>query len=320
VPAVFWPRFLLALLVFALLGAIFAGAQENSCLHRTLPLGIQVSSETLLGPIRLEDFQARLGGQPVRILSIVPDDRPHRIVMLLDASGSMKDKWESALWLASALADSPPPNTPLALIIFGEGIKEKTEFSKGQEAVSERLHQLRSDLRASKQLVRGSTAIYDSLITAIDLFGTPTSADSLYLISDGGDNISRANLGAAVQRLTSSGVRLFVSVIESVASGRATIEEVNGPQDMKEAAKRTGGAVIFLDQATFSRKPWDQERLSEAVRPLYHKMIHEYRMKVELSQRLKKQHTWELELVGKSKEQWKGVRLTYPTELAACNP
>jgi hypothetical protein len=89
---------------------------------------------------------------------------------------------------------------------------------------------------------------------------------------------------------------------------------------MSELAKRTGGAVILLRKGSFSRKPADLERLSEALRPFHQKMSHEYRLDVELSERLKKQQTWELKLSGEDTQRWKGVRLTYPTELAACQP
>lgn len=62
---------------------------RHPCLHRTRPLSI-IDKERRL--IRLSDpseLEGKVGGQPVKILSIKPGERPHRIVILLDTSGSM---------------------------------------------------------------------------------------------------------------------------------------------------------------------------------------------------------------------------------------
>jgi len=66
------------------------------------------------------DFEAKFYGQPVKILSIVPDDLPHRVVILLDASGNMAHVWKPALAAASDLAETPLPNVQVALIVSCE--------------------------------------------------------------------------------------------------------------------------------------------------------------------------------------------------------
>src|SRR5437879_1510011 len=113
------------LLTLAMLSIVFPSvthfsAQEAACLHRTLPFNIEDANGIQIHGLKPEDFQARSRSGLVKILSISPDARPHRIVMLLDASAYMAPKWRRALVTASALAEAKLPNTELALLIFGD--------------------------------------------------------------------------------------------------------------------------------------------------------------------------------------------------------
>jgi len=125
-------------------------------------------------------------------------------VILLDASESMATKWGRVLAPASALAESRLPDTELALLIFGSKIYEQVGFSEGQKTIAERLRHLGTDTKDAEKLVHGRTALYDALLAGLQLLGAPTSADILYLVSDGGDNASRARFDEVSRRLTSS--------------------------------------------------------------------------------------------------------------------
>jgi hypothetical protein len=99
----------------------------------------------------------------------------------------------------------------MALLVFGTDVYEKIEFSKGQSAVAEKLRRIRSNEAYSHQLFHGKTALYDSLLAGLQLLDSPTSADSLYVITDGHENASRAHFDDVARRFISTGVRLFVS-------------------------------------------------------------------------------------------------------------
>src|SRR6266481_2777781 len=130
-------RILLCVLALCFFFVARAFAQEPTCLHRTLPLSVEDAEGHPLQRLTPVDFQAKIREGPVRILSIVPDDRPHRIVILLDASESMATKWGRVLAPASALAESKLPDTELALLIFGSKIYEQVGFSEGQKTIAE---------------------------------------------------------------------------------------------------------------------------------------------------------------------------------------
>ncbi len=308
-----------ALLCVVVLLQTPASSQETSCLHRTLPLTLEDSQGIPLEGLQTADLQTKFHARPVKVLSIVPDDRPHRIVIMVDASGTMATKWQEVLAPASNLAETTLPNTRMALLIFKDKIEEQVSFSQGQSAVAERLRQIRSIKNASGQAAGGRTALFDSLLAGLQLLETPTSADSLYLISDGADNASHAHFNDVAQSLSSSGARLFVSLIVGHFGNRSpTPEEERGPLDMNNLVRRTGGEINTPFSQGFPTKPEEAERLSQAMNRFFRAMAQNYRVEVELPAALEKPISWELKLSEEGSVRWKNSRLNYPTQLAPC--
>ena len=300
-----------------------ASAQQASCLHRTLALNVDDSRGIPVRGLSPADFQANLRVGSPKILSIVPDDRMHRIVILIDASGSMSRVWRESLAPASALAETPMRNVQMALLVFGGNVYEKIEFSKGQSAVAEKLRQIRSSEAYSHQLFHGKTALYDSLLAGLQLLDSPSSADSLYLISDGRENASRAHFDDVAHRFITTGVRLFVSqvVADDTLNPQLGSGELDGPARFHELARKTGGEMIqpFRD-GVVPTKPKEAQRIAEGVNAFHKNMIHSFRLEVELPRPLDKYYSWELKFAGDNNERWKNVRLLYPTQLAPCGP
>lgn len=314
------PISIVALLGWAALLQPPALSQEATCLRRTLPLTVADSQGVPIEGLGATDFEARFRAGPVKILSIVPDDRPHRIVILVDASATMATKWREVLAPASDLAETSLPNTRMALIVFKHKIEEQINFSDGQSAVAERLRQMRSTVM-SRQTTGGRTAIFDSLLAGLRLLETPTSADSLYLVSDGADNASHAHLDDIAQTLSNNGVRVFVSLILGHLGQRsATPEEQGGPFDMNELAKKTGGLLNTPFGQGIPTKPQQAERLSQTMHKFYQAMAQNYRLELELPTALEKPTTWELKLSDQGAMHGRNetLTLTYPTQLAPC--
>lgn len=293
-------------------------SQEASCLRRTLALTLADSQGTPVSGLSATDLKPKFHVSPIRVLSLVPDDRPHRIVILIDASGSMTTRWREALAIASALAETALPTSKMALLVFKDKIEEQVGFSEGQKAIAEKLRLMRSTAKVPGEMTGGRTAIFDSLLAGLQLLGTPTSADSLYLISDGADNASHVHLEDVEQRLCSNGVRVFVSLTLGHFGERLpTEEERNGPSDMNELAKRTGGQVN-VPYGEGVRKREQAERLAQTMDRFFKAMVENYRLELELPAPLKKAATWELLLSDQAAVRWRKATLAYPTQLAPC--
>jgi len=65
------------------------GAEDLSCPRRTLPVALRDQQNVPMQNVSVSDLAAKVRGKPIKILSLAPDTRPHRLVLILDASGSM---------------------------------------------------------------------------------------------------------------------------------------------------------------------------------------------------------------------------------------
>ena len=311
----------LALIGLAAFVETTAWSQESSCLRRTLPLTLENSQGFPLDGLSKADVETKFpAAGTVKVLSIVPDKRPHRIVILVDASGSMATKWGEVLAPALGLAETVLPNAEMALLIFKDKVDEQISFSQGQDVVAERLRRIRSMTRATGQTASGRTALFDSLLIGLQLLETPTSADTLYLISDGADNGSHARLRDVAERLSARGVRLFASLIVGQYGNRSpTPEEEGGPLDISDLVRKTGGKINTPFGQGIPTKPEEAQRLSQAMQRFYAAMVQNCRLEVELPATLDKPTSWELRFSKEGRSRWKNARVNYPTQLAACS-
>jgi hypothetical protein len=208
------------------------------------------------------------------------------------------------------------------LLVFGKKIDEQIDFAQGQHVVAERLGQLRLGGPDIAKWVTGLPRSTIPCLLGFQLLETPTSADSLYIVTDGGDNASHASDDEVARQLTSTGVRLFVSLVLDVSGHRhIRLEELNRREPpLDELVRKSGGEIIqpFVDG--FPSTPADGERIANTVNLFHNWMVHNYRIEIELPVPTDKARTWELRLAPERKDQWKGVRITYPTELAPCKP
>jgi hypothetical protein len=312
------------------LWAIPSAAQDISCAQRTVSLNIIDAQRRL---IRLSDpayFDGKIGGRPVKIVSIRPDERPHRIVILLDSSGSMLGqptgrKWQAAMFSAAHIANANLINTSLSLLIFSNKVNEQIDFSQGAKAIAKRLSEIGSDSSYAKKHIRGTTALRDVVSSAQSLLGDPGFVDSIYIITDGGDNRSRTRLGDLRQSLVSKGVRLFVTLVSSENRDmRMPPEEQNGPSELADLAADTGGFVLGplgvspLGKVSYDLTEKERHGIAIGLDGLYMAMIRNDLVAVDFPLTVNKWSKWSLSLSPEEKASHKDWLLIYPRELAPC--
>src|SRR5215472_13451166 len=115
-------RTALAALAFSLFLANTAIAQDQSCTIRKLPVSFR-DARSLPIQVPVADLEAKVHGKPAKILSLAPDPRPHRLVVILDASGSMGSPleggppvWNLGLSLARNFYDVNRSRAQIALL------------------------------------------------------------------------------------------------------------------------------------------------------------------------------------------------------------
>lgn len=188
-----WPRSRNALrsfIFFFLWSAPFATAQNSSCVHRTLTLNVFNAAGSSVRGLEPTDFEGKLGGKAVKILSVKPDERPHRIAVLLDTSGPVLGQPDAEVWvaantIASHISQAPPQNSSLAMFLFSDKVNEQIDFSKGALAVAKRLSEIRGNEAYAREYLHGKTAPRDAILSAIELLGDSRFSDSIYVIGGG---------------------------------------------------------------------------------------------------------------------------------------
>src|SRR5215831_8777634 len=113
----------LALSAAAILG-LPSWATDDACLRRTVSVTAADRNWAPILDLKADEFR----GKPVKILSIVLENRPHRIVIALDASGSLgpgtgPSDWPLVLQMGSDLVQSGLTQTRFVVLIFSEKVQ-----------------------------------------------------------------------------------------------------------------------------------------------------------------------------------------------------
>jgi Mg-chelatase subunit ChlD len=323
------PGRLPVLAALSLVASFSALAQEQSCQRRTLPLALRDKENLPIQDVSPADFSAKLHGKPVKILSLAPDSRPHRLVLILDASGSMGSsageppRWKLAFALARHFFELNSQKSQIALIIFNDQLNEVVDFTPGNSAVAAKLEQLARDHDYVKANVKGHTALYDAIFRGLQLLDRPTSADALYVLTDGGDNVSTHRFEDVNQRLAAISVRLFAVILEGGHRMHAP-EEDSGSQAMSELARKSGGEVLsaaewYGDRIALTADSEGKWKTAETLSRLYQTILQDRLLEIELPSAIAKTERWELKLSDNAQRQWKGAQLTYSTRLLGCD-
>ena len=222
----------------------------DPCLRRSIPVTF-IKNIQAAPPLRLQDLQVAVKKDPASIVSLVQEKHSPRVILLVDTSGSMRPpngEHISGIGLETAkfAADSIPPGSSLALGTFSEQL----QLSEFQDTTGP----TKPYLALGKLKPQHRTALYDAVSNASSRFKTPLFGDTIYVVTDGGDNHSSISLPQLEDELIAHGVRVFVFLAYE-GMRFLTPEEREGPTNMEELAQKTGGGLVTLLSKEWFTKP-----------------------------------------------------------------
>ena len=227
--------------------------QTGPCSTFLLPITLRDARGELIHRFAAGDLEIKSGQTALQVENIHSEARPRRIIILLDASGSMGGLGKEILWpravgFAQFVAQLSDGRASLALVIFNNKIVEEIGFAGNNTAITKRLDELQRDQEFLKRSVKETTHLYDAMSRALQLLGQPTSADTLYILSDAGENGSRLSYPEIRRQLFQAGVRVFLTdLVNPVQTHRGkSPEEIYGPQDVSKLVEQTGGEWMSL--------------------------------------------------------------------------
>lgn len=308
-----------------------AHSQESSCTNRKLAVSFRDAQNLPLQNISVTDLEAKIKGKPVKLLSLAPDPRPHRIVLALDQSGSMGSiEGESPLWrlelsLAGHFFEMNRQRAHIAFLSFNDRVDDIVDFSRGNAAVGEMLRQSAGEGSYLKTHIKGKTALRDAIFLGAQLLEHPSSADAVYVITDGGDNASKHSAAEVDQRLALTSVRLFaVLLCRSAGTPIRAPEEISGPGELAEMARKSGGEILTAaewhgNSVALSANVDAKARSEETLSRLYQTILEDGILEIQLPFLLTKNEHWEIKLSDAARHRWKGAQITYPSMLVSCD-
>jgi len=231
---------LAALLAIATIGPALYGQQAPH--FRSASNDLVVVSATVLDKQGgfVEDldpghFAVFEDGKRQRIDLFSHEDTPVSVGVIIDSSASMGPKIGEVVAATIAFAQSSHPEDELFTLSFNDRVQEAHEPLKNRGFL------LASDAAALEHAVsslrpEGRTALYDAVMAGLDRLDEGSrSRKVLIVMSDGGDNASRATMDQVLERARRSGATIYTIGLLDPGDPDAN------PGVLKSLAQATGG-------------------------------------------------------------------------------
>ena len=173
-------------------------------------------------------------GKPQRIISFRHEDIPVAMGILIDNSGSMKEKRAKVNQAALNLVRASNPDDEVFIVNFNDEYYLDQDFTNDLLKLKEALEKIDA---------RGGTALYEAAVASADHLKRNAKRDKkvLFIVTDGEDNASRETLEQAVKQLQQEDGPTVYAI--------AILGEDEHPKRAKRAleilAQRTGGMAFF---------------------------------------------------------------------------
>jgi len=306
-----------------------AFTQQDDCRQRVIPASIGATDGAPVPVLDSSNFEGTFRKKPIRVLSAAMNHEPPRVVLLLDISGSMFSRASDfsinfSIGLAEDLASTMPPDAEIGLAFFNSVLVPVLAPTKDRQGLKYELE----GLRAHSNSFKGNTALWDAVLGSAKMFDHPRVGDTIYVITDGGENASTAKKNRVAQTLAEAGVRLFSFIVAN--EGETAEDAMRNWGVSQSLVNKTGGTsahqwgifpIKFPEDyhaALFDRsgKP---TVLGSSLATQFHQIFSFYRVTIEFPEPVNKPQDWNLELAGFSKSQRNKLVLTYPKMLVPCH-
>ena len=204
-----------------------------------------------------DDFTVFEDGKPQPILLFRHEDTPVTVGLVIDHSGSMREKLADVTAGAQAFVHSSNPNDQMFVVNFNETVSLGLPIGM---RFSDNAQQLGGAIWGAP--ATGTTALYDAIIEALKQLQQGTSYKKvLIVVSDGGDNASKANLERVLKLTEQSN-----AIIYTIGIFDPNDPDKN-PGVLRRLAKESGGEAFF--PAQLSETVQIYERIARDIRDQY---------------------------------------------------
>jgi len=299
------------LLAITLLVSGYVPAQSEKFTHRTVIVNVRDIKGNFVSSLGRENFRARRVG--VGISAVRSAERKRRVVIVLDASGSMATPPIPVIsrFTAGELVHSLRGEPEFALVVFARKVEGTVPFGHARKEVLSAIDE------ATFLEHKGQTSLWDALSYAMDLLSPAQIGDVVVVVSDGGDSTSNTSPDKLKMTYISAGVRVFafepkVSMTLYSSSGPdipfQTEEQMFGLDNLRDFATLTGGGAVAVEEN-------NQPHLFTVTHMLEDQISQYYLLDVTVPENLKKTAPLKIEVVDSLGKNRKDLKVTLPQYL-----
>src|ERR1700730_6480893 len=204
--------------------------------------------------LKRKDFQIFEDGAEQKLTGFTAEETPFAAAILLDTSGSMETRLSLGRSAAIRFLDGLRDEDVAAVYNFDSKVEQMQDFSPGRDLPA----------RAFGLHTRMMTALNDAVLRAADdLAKRSEKRRAIVLLSDGGENFSRASSDKALDHALQAGATIYTANMSDTGPGR----DIVGSSILKNLAEKSGGRYI--------ESPGGQE-LRESFAAIAEELGHQY--------------------------------------------
>jgi Ca-activated chloride channel homolog len=209
---------------------VFRKQVEEVLLHAT----VVDEKQHIVTSLDKGDFSVYEDGHPQTITSFRHEDIPVAMGIVVDNSGSMREKRQKVNAAALNLVRASNPDDEVFIVNFNDEYYLDQDFTAN-------INKLKAGLE--KIEARGGTALYDAVVASADHLKKEGKLEKkvIFVVTDGDDNESAETLEQAVRRLQGDGGPTVYAI--------GILEKEEHPKHAKRAlqimSERTGGLAFF---------------------------------------------------------------------------
>jgi|SRR5579863_4976184 len=210
-------------------GFVFKKEVEEVVLHA---IATDAQNHLITGLAR-NNFTVYEDGKPQAVTSFRKERVPVALGILIDNSGSMLPKRAKVNEAALQLVDASQQDDRVFVVNFGEDAFLDQDYTPDVAKLTAALQRVET---------RGSTALYDAIIAAVDHLETsPLPKKVLLVVTDGRDNASQATFQELLHKLQSKNG----PVLYTIALEQNDRRDEGHRQSLRTLSEQTGGTAFF---------------------------------------------------------------------------
>lgn len=186
--------------------------------------------------LKQSDFRVWEDGVPQTINSVVRQDLPVSMGILVDNSGSMRDKRAAVNAAAFKLLTASNPRDEAFVVNFSDRAYLDQGFTTDRVALNRSLFRLDSS---------GTTALYDTVAAAANELARHAKErkEVLLIVTDGADNASHLDLNETIRRVQNLGGPVVYSI--GLLFDAEERESERARTALEALSRETGGVAYF---------------------------------------------------------------------------